>query len=291
MNNFWQRAITGAVFVTAIVGLTLYNEYTFLLLLMLIATGALYEYYKIVFKGKIGWMQVTYIILGVGLISSYFWMMPTDWPIRTNGLGSLGPTRHGISALFAFTLMGVILLFSLTAIGVLLSKEREWKHIGYLISGLFYISLPLLMFYFSVFRHSNYGYEGTHALNLFILIWCSDTFAYLCGRAFGKHKLFESVSPKKTWEGFIGGGILTIASSFILAHYFGISYQLNIVIALFTVVFGSLGDLVQSMLKREFNIKDSGNILPGHGGVLDRFDALLISLPFTTFCYYFAYWF
>ncbi|MEO9209687.1 MAG: phosphatidate cytidylyltransferase, partial [Ginsengibacter sp.] len=115
---------------------------------------------------------------------------------------------------------------------------------------------------------------------------CSDTFAYLCGRAFGKHKLFESVSPKKTWEGFIGGGLLTLGFSFLLAYFLNISFGLNMCIALATVIFGSLGDLVQSMLKREFDIKDSGTILPGHGGVLDRFDALIISLPFTTLCYY-----
>lgn len=290
MNNFWQRAITGAVFVTVVVGLTLYNAVTFLALLMLIGAGSLYEYYSIVFKKKIGFMQIAYLLLGVGLIGTYFWIGGYK-DLSDSCFGSLGPTKDGIIMIFGFTLIGLIILFALTAIGVLLSKERNWRHIGYLISGLLYISLPLLLFYLSAFQSSGYGYKATHALNLFILIWCSDTFAYLCGRAFGKHKLFESVSPKKTWEGFIGGGILTIASSFLLAYYFHLPYYLNFAIAFSTVVFGSLGDLVQSMLKREFDVKDSGTILPGHGGVLDRFDALLISLPFTTFCYFLAYYF
>ncbi|MES2617276.1 MAG: phosphatidate cytidylyltransferase [Bacteroidota bacterium] len=273
MNNFWQRAITGVVFVAAIVGLTLYNEYSFLILLGFIGMGSLYEYYKIVFKGKIGLIQILYILLGVGLISSKYW-------INMN-----------------FAIFGMALLSSLTAIGILLSKERTWKHIGYLIFGLLYVSLPLTLFYNfsfqqeSTVKSSQIIYHSGLALNLFILIWCSDTFAYLCGRAFGKHKLFESVSPKKTWEGFIGGGILTIGFSFLLAYCFNISFSLNATIALSTVVIGSLGDLVQSMLKREFDVKDSGTILPGHGGVLDRFDALLISLPFTTFCYFLAYYF
>jgi phosphatidate cytidylyltransferase len=122
---------------------------------------------------------------------------------------------------------------------------------------------------------------------LFILIWSSDTFAYLAGRAFGKRKLFESVSPKKTWEGFIGGTVLTILFSVILSHYFKIPIFQNLLIAFLTVVFGTLGDLVESMLKRQYGIKDSGQILPGHGGVLDRFDALFISLPLTTLVYYF----
>jgi phosphatidate cytidylyltransferase len=128
-----------------------------------------------------------------------------------------------------------------------------------------------------------------YALNLFILIWSSDTFAYLAGRAFGKHKLFESVSPKKTWEGLIGGTILTMVFSMVLSYYFKIPYAMNALIAALTVVFGTLGDLVESMLKRQYNVKDSGNILPGHGGILDRFDALLVSLPFTTLVYYLTF--
>ncbi len=268
MNNFWQRAITGTIFVTIIIGLTLYNSNTFLGLLMLIGAGALYEYYKIVLPKKAGLLQTLYIAVGIATICSKEWLKAEFAPYV------------------------VALLFALTAIGVLLSKERHWKNIGYLISGWYYIALPLLLFYNTSFQKdgiSEYAdtiYKPMLALNLFVLIWCSDTFAYLCGRAFGKRKLFESVSPKKTWEGFIGGGILTMGASFLLAYFFEIPYGVNLMVALLTVVFGTLGDLVESMLKREFNIKDSGTILPGHGGVLDRFDALLIALPFTTFCYY-----
>lgn len=267
MNNFWQRLLTGIVFVSAIVGLTLYNQYSFLVLLMLIGAGALYEYYKIVFN-KSGFLQVFFTVAGVILISAGDWLTQ------------------------AYMVFGLGMLFALTAIGILLSKERTWKHIGYLVSGLLYITLPLALFYSNVFMkevNSLPVYNPLLALNLFILIWSSDTFAYLSGRAFGKHKLFESVSPKKTWEGFIGGGVLTLGFAFLLGYFFEIPYGLNVMIALATVIFGSLGDLVQSMLKREFDVKDSGTILPGHGGVLDRFDALLISLPFTTFCYYLAH--
>ena len=98
--------------------------------------------------------------------------------------------------------------------------------------------------------------------------------------------MFEAVSPGKTWEGFIGGLVLTCSFSTVLAHFFHIPMHVNLTVALCSVLFGTLGDLVESMLKREFEIKDSGNILPGHGGILDRFDALLISLPFTALCYY-----
>jgi phosphatidate cytidylyltransferase len=268
MNNFWQRAITGAVFVGAIVGLTLYSQLTFLILLMAIGAGAMFEYYRIVLHKQYSALQALYIFAGLALIASRHWLEPQ------------------------LILQGITLLFAITAIGVLLSKHRHWKAIGYLVSGLFYIVLPLALFYYNSFQKDGFSeyadvvFKPLLALNLFILIWCSDTFAYLCGRAFGKRKLFESVSPKKTWEGFIGGGILTMGASFALAYFFNIPFGVNVVIALLTVIFGTLGDLVESMLKREFNIKDSGTILPGHGGMLDRFDALIIALPFTTMVYY-----
>jgi len=265
MNNFWQRAITGTVFVGLIVGLTMFHPYTFLGLLMLIACGGLYEYYKIVFLNQLKAIHYIYMVIGMLMVACS----------RNIGL-------EIVSFIFA-------LGFALSAISVLLSKERNWKHVAYLISGLLYVALPLSLFNSQVFHGFSCvleEYNAFLALNLFILIWSSDTFAYLCGRAFGKRKLFESVSPKKTWEGFIGGAVLTMAFSLVLSYYWHIPYELNIAVALCTVIFGTLGDLVESMLKREFNIKDSGNVLPGHGGVLDRFDALLISLPFTTFCYY-----
>jgi phosphatidate cytidylyltransferase len=265
MSNFWQRLLTGIVFVAVIVGATLFSPNTFLALLMLIACGGLYEYYRIVYKAILKPVHYLYIVFGIALVASKHWLSVQAIPYL------------------------LVIVFALSAISVLLSKDRSWKHIGYLFSGILYIPMPLALFYSAVFR----GFENLPqeyypylALNLFILIWSSDTFAYLSGRAFGKHKLFESVSPKKTWEGLIGGAILTIAFSLLLSYLWDIPYQVNIAVALCTVVFGVLGDLVESMLKREFDIKDSGKILPGHGGILDRFDALFISLPFTSFCYY-----
>ncbi len=268
MNNFWQRAITGTVFVGLVVGLTLYNEYSFLLLLVLIGVGGLYEYYKIVFNGKLSRMHILYVVAAVLIISS----------------------KHWLALVFPLSIWQLLgLVFPLTAISVLLSAERNWKRLGYLASGILYIAVPLCLFDSAVYHgfgcFGGQTYMPFYALNLFVLIWSSDTFAYLSGRALGKHKLYEAVSPGKTWEGFLGGGILTLGMSFVLGHFWHIPFNVNIAVACCTVIFGTLGDLVESMLKREFGIKDSGNILPGHGGVLDRFDALLISLPFTTLCY------
>jgi phosphatidate cytidylyltransferase len=113
------------------------------------------------------------------------------------------------------------------------------------------------------------------------ILWLNDTGAYFTGSLIGKHKLFERISPKKTWEGSIGGAVLAIATAYLASILFPqFSAWKWIGIGILTVIFGTLGDLVESALKRSLNIKDSGTILPGHGGILDRFDAVLVSVPF-----------
>ena len=117
-------------------------------------------------------------------------------------------------------------------------------------------------------------------LSIFIFNWVNDTGAYCTGMLFGKHKLFERISPKKSWEGSIGGSVFCIISSFILAHFFPfMSTGVWIGLALTVVIFGTWGDLTESLLKRRLGIKDSGNILPGHGGMLDRFDSAILAIP------------
>jgi len=238
MNNFWQRAITGVFFVAGICGLTLYNEYSFLVLLCAICLFGMLEYYKIVFNGQFHFSQAFFVAMGLGVVTLKYWYQ--DWVVY------LLP--------YIFPIAGFFVLFS---------KNREWKSLAYLFSGLFYIAFPLLFFFISTFKPEATDlspavvYRPLLALNLFVLIWCSDTFAYLSGKLLGKNKMFEAVSPGKTWEGFIGGLLLTLGFSLILAHYFSIPYKVNLVVALCSVVFGTLGDLVESMLKREFKIKDS----------------------------------
>ena len=268
MSNFLQRAITGTFFVAFIVFMTLFRQWTFLVLLMLIAGVGMYEYLNIVLKGEIKLRHLIVVITGPALI--YF-------------VSKCNPQ---------LILLMMPVYFSTIAVFVLFSENRNWSELGHLLVVIFYVPVPLAMFYYSTQVYDPYGANvilakgSSMALNLFILIWSSDTFAYLSGKAFGKHKMFAKVSPGKTWEGFIGAAILTIAMSYLLSYLFEIPNEANAIIAILTVVFGTMGDLVESMLKREYGIKDSGNILPGHGGVLDRFDALLISLPFTTMVYF-----
>ena len=117
-------------------------------------------------------------------------------------------------------------------------------------------------------------------LSMYVFIWINDTGAYLSGVTLGKHKLFPRISPKKSWEGSIGGALATTASAFAIAHLFPfMSVAQWIGMALVVVVFGTFGDLTESMMKRHLDIKDSGRILPGHGGILDRLDSMLLAIP------------
>jgi phosphatidate cytidylyltransferase len=134
----------------------------------------------------------------------------------------------------------------------------------------------------SNYWYNNYApYNFHYVLGIILLIWASDVGAYLVGSLIGKHKLFERISPGKTWEGTIGAFILNIGCAFIIANWFPeLALKHWIVISILVSVFGSIGDLVESMFKRQAGIKDSGKIMPGHGGILDRFDSLLFVSPF-----------
>ena len=152
-------------------------------------------------------------------------------------------------------------------------------NLGVSVLGHVYVSVPFCLFCLieGKSEHSN-----MLLLAFFVMIWASDRGAYLVGRFFGKHKMFERISPKKTWEGFCGGLSFSIISGLIF-NYCGCIPTLHVgywlAMSVFVFVFGVLGDLVESMFKRSLGVKDSGNIIPGHGGLLDRFDSALLSMP------------
>lgn len=166
------------------------------------------------------------------------------------------------------------------------NKEKPLVNIAFTLFGIFYVAIPFSLLNFLVFTSEagNYLFQGL--LGFFILMWTNDTGAYLAGMGFGRTKLFERISPKKTWEGSIGGLVLSVGMAWVLNIWFSaywpeFPFTLKdwMVIAIIVSVIGSLGDLVESMIKRSFGIKDSGSLLPGHGGILDRFDGVLLAAP------------
>lgn len=185
-----------------------------------------------------------------------------------------------------------------------LKNNRPFTNISYTLLGIIYIAIPLSLTNFLVFSHSGelFGmqtgggsddivnfifqpdkktiYSNHILLGFFFLVWSFDTGAYIIGAPFGKHKLFKRISPKKTWEGLLGGILIALIVSFFISKYFNaLKISDWIIIALIVGIAGTLGDLVESMFKRSVGIKNSGNILPGHGGLLDRFDSVLFALP------------
>ena len=168
-------------------------------------------------------------------------------------------------------LIAVITLFKFT-------KELYFDN-GKLIFTVIYTALP---FGFALGLPKFSAVDHTFSLEvffLFVLIWSSDTFAYFTGKFFGKHKMAPKISPKKTWEGFGGGVILTLVAGFFVEQYYPELRGNWIIVGFLISVFAPLGDLVESQLKRTFGVKDSGNIIPGHGGILDRLDSFIICVP------------
>lgn len=166
-----------------------------------------------------------------------------------------------------------------------LQKESPIRTIAFTLLPVVYIALPYSLL--SSVAYSSGTYQCAIPVAIFIMLWCNDAGAYCTGCTIGRHKLFERISPKKTWEGSIGGAVLTVIGTVVLTRclpdiYGYLPLWTWIGMALTVVVFGTWGDLFESMIKREMGIKDSGKILPGHGGMLDRFDSALIAIPAAT---------
>jgi phosphatidate cytidylyltransferase len=159
------------------------------------------------------------------------------------------------------------------------NDEKPFTNIAYTFLGIIYVAIPFALLNVIAFAGGEYSHEII--VGIMLILWASDTGAYFSGIMLGKKKLFERISPKKTWEGSIGGGLLGLTMAYVLSRYF---HDLNptqwLVASGLIVVTGIYGDLIESVFKRGLEIKDSGNSLPGHGGFLDRFDSLLLAAPF-----------
>ncbi len=158
-------------------------------------------------------------------------------------------------------------------------ERKPFTNIAYTFLGIFYVAVPFTLLNMAAYESGSYNFEVIFGC-LFIL-WASDTGAYFAGTFFGRRKLFERISPKKSWEGFFGGALLALAFTYGIIQYFTSLTPVQwTVISILIIIGGTFGDLVESLLKRSIEIKDSGDSLPGHGGFLDRFDGLFISAPF-----------
>ena len=266
MKNFIQRAITGLIFVVTLIGCIVGSYLSFGVLFCIISAMATAEFCHLMNQQKGVKINRNICVLGsVALFLSFFYY-------------GINPVQTGIFIHF------LIIIIYLMVSELYLKKENPLNNWAYAMLSQVYIALPFALLNVLAFQSdetiSTTSYQYIFPLSIFAYNWINDTGAYCTGMLFGKHPLFKRISPKKSWEGSIGGAVFCIAASFAFAHFFPfMSIGEWIGLALTIVVFGTWGDLSESLMKRLLGIKDSGTILPGHGGILDRFDSAILAIP------------
>lgn len=263
MNNFWQRTLTGAFLVSAIIGATLGGFWTFSGLFFIISLMGLVEFYRMASPKQ---KKYDYVPALVSASAIYI-------------LFGLTASRV-LEFKWLEMIIPVVAYFFLIELYRHHGQTKPFEKIAITFMGFIYVTMPFSLLnnlYFLPDDTANYEI----VLGIFLFLWTSDTGAYLVGRSMGKRKLFERISPNKTIEGSMGGAILAMSMAwFGISPYFTSLSRIDwMFVALIVSISGIYGDLLESLLKRSNEVKDSGTILPGHGGILDRFDSLLFSAP------------
>ena len=254
MSELAKRTVFGSLFVIVVIGSILLNFWAFFAVMLVTVLIGSQEVSKLVAKEDDRALKLMTVIMG-----TLFYVLSV------------------IFCKYSHVLQLILILTPLLI--ALFSKNYSFEKITVSCwTAMFFVALPCLLMMEM--------YDKYLLIIIFCLIWINDIFAYLTGMAIGRHKLFERISPKKTIEGSMGGLVMTIVTAFLVNHYW-----LNIMgdwkmmgMAMVVVVFGSLGDLCESMMKRQAGVKDSGNVIPGHGGIMDRFDATFLAMP-AVYCY------
>ena len=261
MKNLITRALTGIAYVVAIVSAIYFHPYGFLVLFTAVVGLALWEFYELKKESKIR-HRLFAIAGGMYLFTASF--------LFAGGFAS----AHIFYPYFFF-------LLTLLILSLYRTTPNPAENCALSLYAQFYCAGLLSMLNFIVFDPVTKQYFPFFALLIFLFVWVNDTFAYLTGITLGKHPLFQRISPKKSWEGFWGGFLFVLLSSLAVAYYFPeiINWYQSLSLGILTVIFATWGDLVESLLKRTGGVKDSGTFFPGHGGILDRFDSIILAAP------------
>jgi len=261
LKNLITRALTGIVFIAVVVGGICIHPYTFLSLFLLVVGLSLWEFYGFVKNNNKVIHKIIGILGGMYLFAASFFYAG-------------GYTSSNVFLPYLFFLLLILIT------GLYHKSENPVNDWAISLFAQLYCAGLFSLLNFIVFE-PDYSYNPYYVLLIFIFVWLNDTGAYLVGSAFGKHRFFPRISPKKSWEGFWGGLIITIAASQLFAWYFPdeLMWFDWLFISILIVLFGTWGDLVESLMKRTYGVKDSGQLLPGHGGILDRLDSVMLATP------------
>ncbi|MET2985474.1 phosphatidate cytidylyltransferase [Aureibaculum conchae] len=255
MREILIRALSGIIYVAIIIGSILYSKESFYLVFFILMLLCLYEFKNLIHL-------------------SYKWTFVVATLIYVNYI-DVPSLDYKYLHFFLIISLFVPVIYQLFKSKITLTSSK----LGHYFLALAYIALPFAMLIQIPFINGNYHPEII--ISIFILIWVSDTFAYLVGSNFGKTKLYEKVSPNKTVEGALGGLVAALIAGYIISLYLTEIALLHwIIIAFIVFCFGLLGDLIESKFKREAGVKDSSNFIPGHGGFLDRLDSIIFAAPF-----------
>lgn len=274
LKNFIVRTLSGAVMLAVVLGAILASEWSFIALMAVITLGGIWEFYN--FAQKAGYQPMKLLGLFGGMMIfaiaiSLFVLFATK-----------DSTNDSLFAIiFGMAIITLLLLVPLMFICELYRKSpTPIANIGSTLMGMLYVALPLSLLILIPALLGNGVWNPWIVIFYIFIIWANDVFAYLFGITLGRHRLFERISPKKSWEGFFGGLLGAMAMGYIASLVLEADAMTWIGLALVAAIAGVFGDLVESLFKRSVNLKDSGNFIPGHGGWLDRFDALIFSAPF-----------
>ena len=270
MKNFIVRTITAVFFVAAIVTSFL-NPRAMTLLFSIVTGMTIWE-----FAGLVNDRPYISINRFISTVSGVYLFL------------AMAGYNSGLTPATVFIPYLVSIIYLMVAELYLKAKDpvNNW---AYTMMSQLYIALPFSLLNVLAFRSNGYDIQYTYLmpLSVFVFLWINDAGAYICGSLLGRHKLFPRISPGKSWEGSIGGGLLVVVAA-VLIWYFTDQYDVNDLgltayewagLGVVVAIFGTWGDLIESLFKRTLGIKDSGNILPGHGGMLDRFDSTLMAVP------------
>lgn len=294
MNETLKRTISGAVYIALLLSSILFSTESFIILFGIFLIITIYEFSNLVNLNKVfSVLFGTILYSSVVLVSHY----NKETAAYLNNTFKTNITLETNIQQLDLVLLAITIVVSIKCILFLFYDSVQKISISskylYLLG---YITLPFLFIVKISFGTNDYNPKII--IGLFVLIWTNDTFAYLVGKSMGKHKLFERVSPKKTIEGFLGGMIFAAFAGFLISKLYiqpnpafsGRSILIWTIIALIVSVFGTIGDLIESKFKRIAGVKDSGSIMPGHGGILDRLDSVIFVAPIIFLFYQILYY-